>query len=519
MPTRIQLFGVGFLLLLPILLFAGIGAWQLWGSGWLFWLSWTIPVCWGLAWLMLRAWGNPLEISPPPLDETHWTPRDEDAAEIIRQQQELAKTATPEQLVDPKFYSLTAQQLAEKIAKHYHPKAQDPLGKLTVLEVLAATELVSEDLEKWFLENVPGSHLITISQWKLMSNAPQWWQYASNAGWLASIAMNPVNIGRFFVSKLAVDPLSKQLQGSLLTGFYLLFLRQVGYYLIEMNSGRLRGGAEKYREMMRRMQPGPVVREAASGVDEVKTAMRSAVDVTIAVIGQVKAGKSSLVNALLGSQQATVDVLPSTRSVQRYRLETLGDSGVAETLTVLDTPGYGESGASPEQFADTLQAVRNSDLVLVVMDSKSPAKQADDKVLEELAGWYRSQPQFKPPPMVGVVSKIDALSPLMEWQPPYDWTQPQRPKEKNIAGAIDYVREQLGRHFDAVVPVCTDRSHQREYGLAEFLVPAMTALLTEARAVSLVKALHLEQDQGKFTKVVLQAISAGRQLIQAWRSQ
>ena len=47
---------------------------------------------------------------------------------------------------------------------------------------------------------------------------------------------------------------------------------------------------------------------------------RDVVTVTIAVIGQVKAGKSSLVNCLLGEQRAAVDVLPLTQTVQRYDL-------------------------------------------------------------------------------------------------------------------------------------------------------------------------------------------------------
>jgi len=45
-----------------------------------------------------------------------------------------------------------------------------------------------------------------------------------------------------------------------------------------------------------------------------------------------------------------------------------------------------------------------------------------------------------------------------------------------------------------------------------------TALLPEARAVSLVKTLHADQDQGKFTQLLMQALSAGRQAIDYWQS-
>ncbi len=514
MLSRLQFFVVGLLLLAPMLLFAGVGAWALWTSGHWFWLSWSIPLCWGLGWLLLRLWRKPLSAPVPELDQTHWTPRDEAAAVIVRQVQEHAQNIPLEKLTDTAYYREVTQDLAGKIARHYHPKAADPLGKLTVLEILAATQLVSEDLEDWFQRYVPGSHLITVSQWQMLSQAPKWWQAASNAGWIASILVNPVNLGRYFVSKLAVDPLSKQLQGGLLTSFYMLYIRQVGYYLIEMNSGRLQGGAANYRRIMRRMKPDLSKAEAVPSSGE--PAEPAAVDVSIAVIGQVKAGKSSLVNCLLGDQQATVDILPSTRTVDRYRLEFPEDSGGTERLTLLDTPGYGEAGASPEQFAETLAAVRECDLVLLVSDAKSPAKQADARFLQELAAWFAAQPHYKPPPLLGVASKIDSLSPVMEWDPPYDWPRPRRPKEESIAGAVGYLRELLGASLEAVVPVCTDRQRDHVYGVQEYLIPAMTALLSEARAVSLVKALNKENDRGKYRKVFQQVLDAGVRLKDLW---
>jgi predicted GTPase len=513
MRTPFQLAVIGLLLAGPVLLFAGIGGWTLWETGRLFWWSWSIPVCWGVAWLLVRWWGKPLRAPPPELDQTHWTARDEAAAEIIRQEQQRAAEIAPERLGDLQFYQQATQELALKIARHYHPKAADPLGNLTVLEILAATQLVAEDLESWLVQYVPGSHLVTVAQWRMLSQAPKWWRAAVNAGWIASILMNPANLGRYFVSKFAVDPLSKELQSGLLVSFYMLYLRQVGYYLIEMNSGRLRGGARQYRGVLRRLEPR---RESAAV--ESNGHESAAVGVSIAIIGQVKAGKSSLVNCLLGGKQARVDVLPSTRSVQRYRFEALHGAAEDAFLTLLDTPGYGEAGASPEQFADTLDAVRQADLILLVLDARSPAKRADAQVADELRAWFRDKPQFKFPPMIGVVSKIDLLSPVLEWEPPYDWHRPRRPKEESIAGAVHYVREVFGDELDAVVPVCTDCARGRAYGIHESLMPAMAALLSEARAVSLVKTLHAELERDKFRRVLDQAVNAGRELIERWRS-
>ena len=48
-------------------------------------------------------------------------------------------------------------------------KAKDPISSLTVPELLAAAELVLEDLVQLIEEYVPGGHLLTVKQWKQLS--------------------------------------------------------------------------------------------------------------------------------------------------------------------------------------------------------------------------------------------------------------------------------------------------------------------------------------------------------------
>ncbi|MBC8116746.1 MAG: hypothetical protein H7062_20315, partial [Candidatus Saccharimonas sp.] len=79
--SRFQLILIAVLILLPIALFAGVGAWAIWLSGHLLWLSWAMPVCWGLAWLLLRK-ARRIEVPLPPFgSRIHWTPHDKAAAE------------------------------------------------------------------------------------------------------------------------------------------------------------------------------------------------------------------------------------------------------------------------------------------------------------------------------------------------------------------------------------------------------------------------------------------------------
>lgn len=498
---------VVFLILLPLALMAGVGAWSLWQSGNLWWLSWTLTLSWASAWLILR-FSKSVEVPMPEVgSKLHWTPRDKEAAALIEAEQKKVSEYTGQQLVDPQFYTAKSIELATKFAQFYHPKATDPVGSVSVVEVLTALQLVAEDLETALQQHVPGSHLITVSQWKMLANAPAWWRTASNLGWVASVLMNPTSLARYAVSKAFVDPVSQQIQNNMLGAFYALFIQQLGHYLIELNSGRLRGGSARYRAAMRKMdRTEPALISSTEGS---QPTTQEPVTVTIAVIGQVKAGKSSLVNCLLGEQRAAVDILPLTQNVQRYDLRVEDQS---ERLILLDTPGYSDAGATPEQLRETREAVRNADLVLLVMDVRSPAKQADVATLDDLAAYFRQEHQFKPPTIIGVISKIDGLSPVMEWQPPYVWETGNRPKEQNIRSAIEFTRTTFGERLQSVIPACTDREHNRVYGVEEYLLPTIILCLDEARAVSLVRSIHRDYDQQRTWQVISQLGSAGSKL-------
>jgi uncharacterized protein len=505
--SRWKLLVIVVLSLTPVVLFAGFGAWSLYESGQWFWLWWALPICWGLSSLLWRWWAGDWRMPAPELDRRHWTPQDEAAMAIVRVAQEKVREIPAERLTDPQFYTQLTQDLAFEIARHYHPKAADPLGSLSVVEILAAVQLISDDMEDWFLKYVPASHLVTVSQWRLLTKAPQWYQTASNIGWVASILLNPINIARYFVSRLAVEPLTQQLQQNLLGTFYTLYVRQAGYYLIELNSGRLRGGSKRYREVMRRITESVVPSPTSPAP---ATTAVAPVTITLAVIGQVKAGKSSLVNCLLGGQQAVTDILPATQTVQRF---TLTWPERSDRLVLLDTPGYSDAGATPQQLKETREAARQADLLLLVLDVRSPAKEADAAMLRDLRVWFAGQPRLKPPPLIAVLNKIDGLSPVMEWSPPYHWQSPVRPKERNIAAAVEYARELFRADAVEFVPVCADHEHGRATGIAEELLPAMSRHLDTARVAALLRGLHATFDQGKVRQVMGQVVEAGKQLL------
>lgn len=521
------------LMLLPVLVYLALGGYALWRSGVLAWVWWLLPVCWALTWIVSRLW----KPKPPQQDQSispadHWTERDRKASEIVHAFQRQVDTISMQQLTDPHFYVDQVKSLALQLAQHYHPNADDPFSSRTAPEIVAAVRLAIDDLERWMLESAPGSRMLTIKQWRMLQHAPKWLQRAQQAGWAASILINPANIASYYSSKVTIQPVTTELQTELLTVIYLRFLRQIGFYLIEMNSGRLRGGADAYRQTFARgslrpldphprqrqpdsPRPKPAVPDATLEPPENCESDRedAAVEIRIALVGQVNSGKSSLINLLTGDDQARVDSLPATRQVQQIRFE-VAQSGV--TLTLLDTPGYGEAGASAGQLAEIETALRTADAILLVMDAHAPARAADVQTFRDVSTWYEQNPQFKRAPVLGVLTHVDLLPPSLEWEPPYDWRHPLDLKAERIAAAVAYVRELFGTTLIDIVPVCSAQEPSRRWGIVEELLPRLTQLLDEAHATALLRAFEQRLDEKPWRTLLRQIRRGSSRLLQAW---
>lgn len=502
---------LGGLILLPLLIYLVVGGYAIVQIESLWWIWWLMTGCSVAAWGLSRLWpaGETSARPQHQLDESrHWTPRDREAAQVIREYQQRVESLTAAELTDPHFYLQQTQSLALDLAKIYHPKASDPLKHLRVPELLAAVRLAVDDMEQWFIASVPGSHLLTIRHWQMLQTAPHWFDRIWEAGWVASMLFNPANIARYFASRWTWNPVAEQLQSEVLAVVYLRFIRQVGFYLVEMNSGRLRGGADAYRTAF----AAPPA-SAAGVTSQQPSGPFPSPPVAIALVGQVSSGKSSLINLLTGRADAAVDVLPETRRVHRYQWSA-GDPPVE--LTLLDTPGYGESGASREQIAEIRQALEESTAALLVMDAHSPAREADRRTLLTLREWYAQHPQFKPPAVIGVLTHVDLLPPPLEWAPPYDWRSPQGPKARSLHDAVAYVRELFEGQLNIVVPVCSHEDPQRTWGVADQLLPALVDVLDDAHSVALLRAYEKQLDAGRWKRLLQQAKQSGRQLLQSW---
>jgi predicted GTPase len=500
----------------PFAVLAGYGSYALWTTGHGLAFCWVMTGCLSAGYLLGWYWQRKRRLLRPPDFEPplFWTERDRRAWELVKARAEAATRIDPEKLSDFTFYSEQARDMAQELAAYYNPGAEDPVGALTVPELLAVVELAAQDLAQLVDRYVPGGHLLTVNDLRLARRIPDWYQTASTAYWLIAALFNPVETGlRYAASQVGLSQPWRGLQNNLLIWFDTAYVHRVGTYLVELNSGRLRIGVPRYRQLLQRQteldgRPAPVA--AAPGPAPVEEVRR----VTITLMGQVKAAKSSTINALLGEQRAKTDVLPATSDVTRYELQA---AGIPTRLVLLDTVGYGHTGPKEDQLKATREAALESDLLLLVLHARNPARQADLSLLQQLTAWFAARPDLKMPRVLAVLTHVDLLSPAMDWSPPYNWERPQRPKEKSIDAAAAAVREQLGEYLVGVVPVCT--AEGKVYGIEEWLLPALTDMLDEAHAVGLLRVLRIEFDAEKVRKVFRQMKATAREAGQLlWRA-
>src|SRR5262249_24255113 len=282
---------------------------------------------WVLAWYWQR---NRTLLRPPDFEAPpHWTERDKGAWKRVEVRAEQAAKVPMDKLSEPAFYLEPAKEMAKQLAEYYHPGAMDPIDNMTVPELLAVAELAAGDMWELVEDHLPGGHLLTIRDWKRSRQLVDYYQTGSNIYWVISALFNPVQTGlRYIASKYGVGQPLQMLQQNLFAWFYVAFIHRLGRSLIDLNSARLRVGAARYRELITQLdrrleQQESVAEKVVAGpfpVDAKATAdpVEQIGQVTITILGQVKAGKSSLVNALLGEQRARTGVAPTTDGIERY---------------------------------------------------------------------------------------------------------------------------------------------------------------------------------------------------------
>nr|WP_330395026.1 tRNA uridine-5-carboxymethylaminomethyl(34) synthesis GTPase MnmE [Oribacterium sp. C9] len=100
------------------------------------------------------------------------------------------------------------------------------------------------------------------------------------------------------------------------------------------------------------------------------------------IIGKPNAGKSSLLNILVGSERAIVtDIAGTTRDTLEEHINLKGIS-----LTIVDTAGIRETDDTVEKIGveRALDAADNADLIIYVVDSSIPLDDSDHRIISRI---------------------------------------------------------------------------------------------------------------------------------------
>ncbi|MGM3304527.1 GTPase family protein [Anabaena sp. WFMT] len=366
------------------------------------------------------------------------------------------------------------QDLVVAIAHIYNPEVKYPLLNIYIPQVYGLIRGTVDDMDQWMQKLSPVLNQVTVGQAyqayqiyrKLEPSARKFWQAWNWAQWV----LNPVAA----VAKRASQGTSNRASQELLINLSQLLreaaLRNLCKQAIALYAGTTielstptlsPDKTQTLRDILTQAEPPEIVAQKP---------------VNILLVGRTGAGKSSLINTLFQAELAAVDVLPSTDKIQNYHWETAS----GETLNLLDTPGYEQ--VKRDDLRDlVLDYARNADLLLLITPALDPALQMDVDFLQEIKA------EVADLPIITIVTQVDRLRPLREWQPPYNWETGEKPKEISIREATEYRKQLLGNSANLVLPIVTsdiksDRTawgiEELSWGLVETISPAKQLRLT-----------------------------------------
>ena len=150
-------------------------------------------------------------------------------------------------------------------------------------------------------------------------------------------------------------------------------------------------------------------------------------------------------------------------------------------LTLWDSPGYEQ--IDREDYRELLlDYAHQADLLLLVTPAMDPSLQMDVDLLQDM------RQEVQDLAAIAIVTQVDRLRPMREWNPPYDWQWGERPKEVSIRAATRYRQEQLGEVCDLVLPLVTlDSATNRLPWNADALAKALVELIEPTKELRLAR--------------------------------
>lgn len=370
------------------------------------------------------------------------------------------------------------QELIVVISHIYNPEIKYPLLNIYIPQVYGLIRGTVDDMDQWMQKLSPVLNQVTVGKAyqtyevyrKLEPSARKLWKVWNWAQWV----LNPITA----VAKKASEGVGNRASQELLINLSQL-LREAA--LRNLCKQAITLYADTKIELPIPTLPQvktQTLRDILSQSEPLETVAQTPINILI--IGRTGAGKSSLINTLFQNELAAVDVLPSTDEIQNYHWET--ENG--EILNLWDTPGYEQ--VKREDLRDlVIDYASNADLLLLVTPALDPALQMDVDFLEDV------KLEVEDLPIIAIVTQVDRLRPIREWQPPYNWEKGEKPKEISIREATKYRQQLLGNFANLVLPIVTnDPQNNRNNWNIEALSSGLLAAIEPAKQLRLTRFLR-----------------------------
>ena len=349
-----------------------------------------------------------------------------------------------------------------------------------MIELLTALELAAEDLTH-LTRQVPGGDLVTLADYKRAVVAANYIQKASDIYSYLLPIFNPVTgLSRLASQHLMVKPAWKNMQQNVLRWFHRAFVSRLGTHLVELYSGRLVIGSDKYRKLTRKLAKN---RPEADSLQD---------DLTIALAGS----KAALRGGLLGSIQGRIADDPAGLAA---RLAKLGGDPIGLDRLLAATWVHVEYTASPvgqESARDrstrrhAVARAVDSDLLILAIDPRLDHREADSGFAKAWTAWFAGQPTIPIPPAVALIVAEDA---------------------GEAKGQVEAVREALPAEIAPVLAGSTAT------GLEEWLLPTLTIQCQKAERGALLRHIRDNSARSKASRLIRQVGDHGRSVFQTIR--
>ena len=463
---------VTLIVVIPFLTLIGLGYYFLWINDLALWFNLTLLGLTVIAMLLRHFLVKPSHQQDDPVGEIQtsvhlnpvadWSKADAkvwDKSLANIENSQLSKTAwedLPDAMLD---------QIAF-VAANYHQTTKNFKYAFTIPEMLLMLETSSREYRGHILKKFPLSQNIKLSTFMGISETSAraldvYKKYSHIVDALTAIFTAGASVPKQLASKLSAE-FGKGLSEHMQTNLKQLMFEQVSQVAIDLYSGRLKLSDEEmslYRKSL---------------ATEEDTVVRP---LSVMVVGQVNAGKSSLVNALLEKSVAEVDVISATSGFHNYQLS------LTDNLDIIlkDSPGINSNKAATGAL---LKEAAKADLLLWLSQANQPAKALDKKLMDEWNQYFDDNLRRRKPPVLLVTTHNDMLKPLGSWQPPYDLDDTGNKKAQSIVAASRYTRKTLGFSDDSLVVPIALKSGEAPYNI-DSLRDILIGMSTEARAAQL----------------------------------